>query len=395
MYENYCVLSKCQMMLFTMKYPVLFEVYYQKNKVLGRQYIVATTNLDLYVRRSSAYSLMSNTEGKSVLPKCNPFGTRYLTDESRVWEYNAWDNVKWNNEMQQQALEKVEKQRIQKVQTQKIKELLEEPEKMWNAFYSQHANNFFKDRNWLLKEFPELNMDNHPKNKKTLLRLTCETIRFRSVFDDLLKDNDLKRILYELNGEASLAYVLLYEFLVGSGLNRVMKLILLIHLQVCFIYFLLISIYHYSYRPLVYLLSSSTPPKGSHVFDTCAAPGMKTSHVAAIMQGEGKIWAIDRAEDRANTMKSLLSVTGVMIANVCHGDFLKIDVTHKKFEKVESFVLLDTYVRQNFRLCSAILPSWSHRGLDSYEIGKDCLRADPAKTLTNGFFVAVFERINT
>ncbi|KAK6019802.1 hypothetical protein OSTOST_14551 [Ostertagia ostertagi] len=29
------------------------------------------------------------------------------------------------------------------------------------------------------------------------------------------------------------------------------------------------------------------PPPGSHVFDTCAAPGMKTSHVSAILGGTG------------------------------------------------------------------------------------------------------------
>ncbi|KAK5965833.1 Fe/B12 periplasmic-binding domain-containing protein [Trichostrongylus colubriformis] len=40
-----------------------------------------------------------------------------------------------------------------------------------------------------------------------------------------------------------------------------------------------------------YLLA---PPPGSHVFDTCAAPGMKTSHVAAMLGGTGIRGVIER-----------------------------------------------------------------------------------------------------
>ncbi|VDM84745.1 unnamed protein product [Strongylus vulgaris] len=64
-------------------------------------------------------------------------------------------------------------------------------------------------------------------------------------------------------------------------------------------------------------------------------------------------------------------------------------------EQVVDEVLLDTYVRRHFRLAPSVLPSWTHRGLDSYDFGRDCLRAEPTKTLTNGFFVAVFERFAT
>ncbi|KHJ92734.1 hypothetical protein OESDEN_07372 [Oesophagostomum dentatum] len=180
---------------------------------------------------------------------------------------------------------------------------------------------------------------------------------------------------------------------------------------------------------------------------------MKTSHVASILGGTGKVWAMDRSEDRVAIMNQILEECGVENASVFHGDFLKTDVTDKKFSKVEyaivdppcsgsgmvkrmdeltggnadkarlaklknlqfpnlqravystcsvheeeneqvvDEILLDTYVRQHFRLCS-VLPNWTHRGLDTYDFGKDCLRADPVKTLTNGFFVAMFERIS-
>ena len=92
-------------------------------------------------------------------PKCNPFGTRYLVDESRVWDHNAWDNVEWSEEQLKKAEGVIEQQKKVKVNEERAQELLDQPVKQWDAFYSQHTNNFFKDRNWLLKEFHELDMD--------------------------------------------------------------------------------------------------------------------------------------------------------------------------------------------------------------------------------------------
>jgi putative methyltransferase len=37
-------------------------------------------------------------------------------------------------------------------------------------------------------------------------------------------------------------------------------------------------------------------------------------------------------------------------------------------------------------------PSWKHRGLDSYSVGKYCIRASPLQDSANGFFVSCFER---
>lgn len=47
----------------------------------------------------------------------------------------------------------------------------------------------------------------------------------------------------------------------------------------------------------------------------------------------------------------------------------------------------------SFKLIPA-MPEWSHRGSEKFEFGKLCLRTDPKVHLTNGFFVAVFERIS-
>ncbi|KAB1263154.1 putative 28S rRNA -methyltransferase [Camelus dromedarius] len=45
-----------------------------------------------------------------------------------------------------------------------------------------------------------------------------------------------------------------------------------------------------------------------------------------------------------------------------------------------------------FRLAPA-LPSWPHRGISTFPDAGHCLRASPETTLTGGFFIAVFERV--
>ncbi|KAK6732416.1 hypothetical protein RB195_016663 [Necator americanus] len=696
------------------------------------------------MRDDAASSIRNGEETVHEEPKCNPFGTRYLTDEDRVWEHNAWDNVNWSEEMEEHARKVVEIQKTQAIDYSKAKELVNEPAKQWDAFYSQHNNNFFKDRNWLLKEFPELDMNNysgdstvrvlevgcgvgntslpliqwdehrrmflyscdysdvavqvlkqndsydstricgfvwditqeapvdapakdsldyvvciyvlsaiHPskvrvaidnlvallkpggmlllkdygrfdltqlrfkkdryieenlycrgdgtlvyfftkdeldellraaglvqqanfvdkrlivnrakQNKKSLLRLSCETLRFRSLFDEILKDPELHQIADdpEIKGDVNLAYVLLYEFLAGAGLGRASprlrgviyrhtkaihdrekalaadgrgvaaikesgqetesaslipryarintlkwtkeeaietlssedwnviqispeddfakrvgsmtedEVLIDPHVENLLIFPHSNEFHRYWLVEQRYLILQDKasclpaflldPPPGSQVFDTCAAPGMKTSHVASIIGGTGKVWAMDRSEERVGIMNQILEECGVENASVFHGDFLKTDVTDKKFSKVKyaivdppcsgsgmvkrldeltggnadksrleklknlqamilkhalkfpklqravystcsiheeeneqvvDEVLLDTYVRQHFRLSPFVLPNWTHRGLGTYEFGNDCLRADPAKTLTNGFFVAVFKRIS-
>ncbi|KAK0409305.1 hypothetical protein QR680_004466 [Steinernema hermaphroditum] len=81
------------------------------------------------------------------------------------------------------------------------------------------------------------------------------------------------------------------------------------------------------------------PTPYTHVFDICSAPGMKTSHLAAILNNQGKVWAIDKANDRFEIMKSMLDRAGVTIASPFCGDFLKVDVNDKKFKKVKTAVV--------------------------------------------------------
>ncbi|XP_056455746.1 probable 28S rRNA (cytosine-C(5))-methyltransferase [Gadus chalcogrammus] len=82
------------------------------------------------------------------------------------------------------------------------------------------------------------------------------------------------------------------------------------------------------------------PPTNSHVIDACAAPGNKTSHLAAIMKNKGRLFAFDLDAKRLSTMSTLLLRAGVRCHQLAHQDFLKVDPSDPQYKDVE-YVLLD------------------------------------------------------
>eukprot|EP00126_Sphaerothecum_destruens_P007845 Sdes_comp20012_c0_seq1m12696 len=84
------------------------------------------------------------------------FGQRVLSDEKNIYEENAWDRVEWDEELVCEAHKIVEKQLQGKLCEQKVVEYEEKASQFWDEFYGKHENRFFKDRNWLFTEFPEL-----------------------------------------------------------------------------------------------------------------------------------------------------------------------------------------------------------------------------------------------
>ena len=91
--------------------------------------------------------------GESSRPQ---FGGRFLTGDSDVFQHNAWDNVEWDEEQEREAQETVDKAAANKVDTDTAEMYEEKAAEYWDKFYSIHQNRFFKERNWLFTEFPDL-----------------------------------------------------------------------------------------------------------------------------------------------------------------------------------------------------------------------------------------------
>ncbi|XP_011549749.3 tRNA N(3)-methylcytidine methyltransferase METTL2 [Plutella xylostella] len=88
------------------------------------------------------------------------FGNRFLENAEEVFKHNAWDNVQWDSEQEEAAKQKVEQNSQITINEDQLKNLEENADKHWDAFYDIHQNRFFKDRHWLFTEFPELAPDN-------------------------------------------------------------------------------------------------------------------------------------------------------------------------------------------------------------------------------------------
>jgi hypothetical protein len=95
-------------------------------------------------------------ERDPVIQRSAVFGTRYLTDPSKVFDYNSWDQVTPDPDHLAMAIEKIKFQQENRLSEKQKKRFLERPAYFWDLFYLSNRENFFKNRKWLVREFPVL-----------------------------------------------------------------------------------------------------------------------------------------------------------------------------------------------------------------------------------------------
>ncbi|XP_015437029.1 PREDICTED: probable 28S rRNA (cytosine-C(5))-methyltransferase [Dufourea novaeangliae] len=80
------------------------------------------------------------------------------------------------------------------------------------------------------------------------------------------------------------------------------------------------------------------PKPGSVVLDMCAAPGMKSSHIAALMKNHGKIYAVEIDKRRYTTLCEQIKLTSASCVNTLNEDALTLE--GKDYSNVE-YILVD------------------------------------------------------
>lgn len=121
---------------------------------------VAIKELAAAVHSSNRQETRARAEGNDVavevMPHSSQFGSRFLTDDEKVFDHNAWDDFSWEEEDRRRAKEKIEENLSSFVSWDRRLELEENAAANWNEFFAKHKNNFFKDRKWIFRVFPEL-----------------------------------------------------------------------------------------------------------------------------------------------------------------------------------------------------------------------------------------------
>ncbi|XP_067994701.1 tRNA N(3)-methylcytidine methyltransferase METTL8, mitochondrial isoform X3 [Melanerpes formicivorus] len=85
------------------------------------------------------------------------------------------DHMQWSQEEEENAKQKAAENSLVKVQWEDQDKYEREASQYWNEFYKTHKNNFFKDRNWLFLEFPEILPEKKREELKTEERSLEET----------------------------------------------------------------------------------------------------------------------------------------------------------------------------------------------------------------------------
>ncbi|XP_045115578.1 28S rRNA (cytosine-C(5))-methyltransferase-like [Portunus trituberculatus] len=197
----------------------------------------------------------------------------------------------------------------------------------------------------------------------------------------------------------------------------------------------------------------SSVKAGSCVLDACAAPGNKTSQIAAAINDSGKIIASEKNFKRFKTLEKLLQQRGVTCARAINQDFTKLpfklvarvkhifvdptcsssgtdlhmdEIGRERLERLAAFQIslllqalshptvqevvystCSVHAEENEEVVWSVLrqheefeledlgsklKGWKNFGKEDYEFGKCCLRTVPDIDKCHGFFVAKFIR---
>ncbi|MCJ8732611.1 hypothetical protein PDJAM_G00213250 [Pangasius djambal] len=85
-----------------------------------------------------------------------PLGGRILTNPKDIFHHNMWDHVQWSPEEMEKARQKAEENSREQIPVEDQVRYDRDANKYWDRFYEMHQSKFFKNRQWLFSEFPEL-----------------------------------------------------------------------------------------------------------------------------------------------------------------------------------------------------------------------------------------------
>ncbi|XP_065334814.1 tRNA N(3)-methylcytidine methyltransferase METTL2 [Cloeon dipterum] len=112
----------------------------------------------------------SSSSGDGPRPQ---FGNRHLRNPDDVFQHNAWDDVQWDEEQQEHAKKMVEQNSEVRMCVDEAQRIEAEAGHLWDKFYGIHQNRFFKDRQWLFTEFPELLPKEGNQERINVLEVGC------------------------------------------------------------------------------------------------------------------------------------------------------------------------------------------------------------------------------
>ena len=104
--------------------------------------------------RSNAGFNLTKLQSTEHLPEMPFEKNRFLDEDKDPFSHNSWDGVKMDDEAIAAAESIISTQSTQPHSNPQ--DLLANPSKKWNTFYTNHEAGFFKERHWFSTEFPEL-----------------------------------------------------------------------------------------------------------------------------------------------------------------------------------------------------------------------------------------------